>query len=936
MKNIELLQVERLLIKLKSFFTPSFLKTLKLELLNFFRTNSRLLFAYSVILFLLFSQEDFILALFDKYVLILPEFKTTLLSSLFFLTSLIYVIYRFWVLWKNRFVISSFQIILCSVLLIIYSYYRIHNIYIHEYVYFPRNSFIAYLDVISFLLLVFWLITGISYLKNLKAVDIKKTQAGITPGEFNGYIEDQPISDSKYDLLDYTKEVTDLAEKLKSIPFGSSCSIGIIASWGSGKSSYLNLLRNCISDDDFIVVKFNPRHSKNAQNIQEYFFRILLSQLRGYGSEFSTLVKDYLKAIGIIDQNKFVSFIADLLSLNNDDDKKSKLNKAITLLPKRVLVFIEDFDRLLADEIIEVFKLIDGNASLNNIIFLTAYDKEHINKIIDEKYKNEDSFFSDKFFTWEISIPLRPYGRIYDYFVSSLLNGISIKIEEKVLYESDLKNHYDTISYFLPTFRDVKRFLNSYLSQYRLIKSDVEFEDYLLLYLIKYKYPNSFKRLFEKEYIKLPMGSDKSSCYVLKEKLNDDEEDSVKVDEKLFKVLSQLFSGTRVTQERSINTFKTFETYFYNRVYFYLEVKFLESLFVLRKQEAFLQLDEWIEQKKIGDAIEYLTFKNIFLFQTKAEFELFLEIVFYININYYDFQLHLLLLRLLDKQNDVDLTLKYQFVQGEYKQILKEKLEGEPNQYPHQFLLNLTPSKSNLEVYNRIIFSQKEILDIRKSHLSNYIELQKLEFNSLHLNLLYNCVESVAKNTHQIILAKDSCKRIRDLILKSPDYYIDNFVRLGMLSSNPEHNSIACEPFWNQIFKDTTDFEEFIKEVKVKDKVKLELVKTFWEIYKYNDYKPIEFHNQGNVEKKIQQGLQTESKMLREMLQIQSDLIQLKNVSEEPIGILSEETVGNLMLSCDKLSHRIDAIPLYIILNGSIKREIQLYKFQLIEESKSF
>lgn len=44
-----------------------------------------------------------------------------------------------------------------------------------------------------------------------------------------------------------------------------------------------------------------------------------------------------------------------------------------------------------------MFKLIEGNASFPNTVFITAYDKKQINNVISDKYADELSLFSDKF-----------------------------------------------------------------------------------------------------------------------------------------------------------------------------------------------------------------------------------------------------------------------------------------------------------------------------------------------------------------------------------------------------------------------------------------------------------------------------------------------------------------------------------------------------------
>ncbi len=103
---------------------------------------------------------------------------------------------------------------------------------------------------------------------------------------------------------------------------------------------------------------------------------------------------------------------------------KGTVEKSFKALSKRILVLIDDFDRLSKDEIEEVLKLIDNNAAFSNLVFLTAYDKEQVNKIFGDTYKTPDACFVDKFFNLEYSIPIRPYSYLSKYLEDSLVSQI--------------------------------------------------------------------------------------------------------------------------------------------------------------------------------------------------------------------------------------------------------------------------------------------------------------------------------------------------------------------------------------------------------------------------------------------------------------------------------------------------------------------------------
>ena len=199
-------------------------------------------------------------------------------------------------------------------------------------------------------------------------------------------LEDKPITKREQDRLGFGDEVDTLYQRIIERETTSALSIGINARWGDGKSSFINLMEEKFlqNKDLFIVIRFNPRYSTNDK-IQSAFFEELYSELSKYDSRFKSSFNDYLRVIDVMTDNKYLSAFFQSSTLFNRVNEKSRINGAIRRLKKRVIVIIEDLDRLTGDEIVEVFKLIDGNAAFDNLIFISAYDKGRINSLLESK-----------------------------------------------------------------------------------------------------------------------------------------------------------------------------------------------------------------------------------------------------------------------------------------------------------------------------------------------------------------------------------------------------------------------------------------------------------------------------------------------------------------------------------------------------------------------
>lgn len=56
--------------------------------------------------------------------------------------------------------------------------------------------------------------------------------------------------------------------------------IGVMGSWGSGKSSLINLTENYLKEKNIIVIRFNPWFFSNQKNLYLQFFKLIISTLK--------------------------------------------------------------------------------------------------------------------------------------------------------------------------------------------------------------------------------------------------------------------------------------------------------------------------------------------------------------------------------------------------------------------------------------------------------------------------------------------------------------------------------------------------------------------------------------------------------------------------------------------------------------------------------
>jgi len=762
-------------------------------------------------------------------------------------------------------------------------------------------GFLGYSDILAGLLFIF-------SLSCLVYQVYKPKQNSNQNGTYYRIIPDKPITSSEDDLLDYRRDALNLYKIIESLHVNSSHSIGIVSPWGSGKTSYMNMVKELMKNDRFIIVDFNPRHSKETGLIQEDFFKELCSQLKVYNGEFSTLFEDYLDALNIIDKKGFVSWIRLYNKLTGRTNKKTQLQAALDQLNRRIVVFIEDFDRLLDAEIVEVFKLIDENASFRNIIFISAYDKEHLQKLLGSKYDNEESKFSDKFFTQEVYLPRRPYEIILDFVFQKLREWLFWDESNSELQKAWLRNNRDMIQKYIPTLRDAKRFLNLFLRDYLLIKNEVVYSEYFLISLIKYKYPQELNALYEKKY--LTRRHLISSVFEIAKNCDAQSKDII---ETLFPTYDNALMLGTPEDYKSIRFETSFHKYFENYVHGILSVEQMDKVLdpAIKNTDVEQILADWNADNAIQDLLNYLDFKDLFSHGSKLRFERYVDILFWIT-SYVNPYFHIA--RLITKIHTDKLIQIYEYAtETAYKQFIDSKFRGCEYFYiTRQLILNCFSIKHDIE----FIFSKAEILAWSKFYLDSYISTGNAELNT-YKNLLYSCIADIDKISQKITLDIESCEKVRQLIERHPCSYLDGFVFLGGVSSNSDFNSIACEPFWEQIFGSTDNFEAFISDSALNACDKINLVRNFWRLYKRNDYEQIFYESMGNVQEKIDNDLRDEVSKLDKL-----EAIEREYEEEKSAFAAAPETKTKYHNKLNELCSEIDTLHIPLKYRGFVHTKI--------------
>ncbi len=240
---------------------------------------------------------------------------------------------------------------------------------------------------------IFWEIALLSLLTLLSIPIkqyIKKQEANLPEGI--GLVPDEPLTGDEEDEDDwtglksigefYTKRILETLYPSVNPMDSPSFVFGVEGNWGSGKTSLLNIIDKKLKESNVVRVRYNPWMSSSKESLMQDFFNTLADKLPGM-----SLKRDlhrYEKALTNLNTKGVLNSLDALLfSPQNLQKQRDDISDEIKRSKIKMVVFIDDLDRMDAEEILAIFKLIRNVASFRNMVYLVAYDKGYVTAQLD-------------------------------------------------------------------------------------------------------------------------------------------------------------------------------------------------------------------------------------------------------------------------------------------------------------------------------------------------------------------------------------------------------------------------------------------------------------------------------------------------------------------------------------------------------------------------
>lgn len=420
-------------------------------------------------------------SLFAAYLLpILKGFTVSVMSTVVFVILLVWIVIDIFRKFHRRFIVSNQTVGFWLFMLVLWGKYRLGA----DSAYTSYIPFLCYVDFIPVL-------TGEYLLLGLLCRIFKK-EKNFT----GGFGVDEPITSSEEDLLNRKIDAYDAAEKLLATKTENNAfTFGIVAPWGNGKTSFLYMMKEHIDAefaDDVVTISFHSWKYGKSSNLTYLFFEELSKALAPYSTIFSRDIIRYARTVSSIENPtmKFLGSILGCLLPQTVEEQYEDLKKKISNIQRKIVVFIDDIDRLGANEIEELFRLVRNTSNLPSMYFVMAYDKKYVVDTLKNMFPSHSLSYTEKILQEEFFLPIIKGNELQAVLrekLSVFLNSEEMEQVDKLL-NRELFNSIDVFNY-METLRDIKRFANALYLHLRKLHGEIDICDYIILEILRQQYP---------------------------------------------------------------------------------------------------------------------------------------------------------------------------------------------------------------------------------------------------------------------------------------------------------------------------------------------------------------------------------------------------------------------------------------------------------------
>jgi hypothetical protein len=320
------------------------------------------------------------------------------------------------------------------------------------------------------------------------------------------YLSDQPIEGAAQDRFNRAPFARRIADTIAKRTDPSSIVIGLFAPWGDGKTSVLEMMQESLDGCEHVIaIRFNPWHFGSEELVLRAFFATLadalgkkLPNFKEKAGALLSIASVSLGGVVEINPGEAAKGFGDSLSSVGLEELKARIEALLAESGKRVVVLIDDIDRLDRDETHSIFKLVKLSASFKHTCYVLAFDDDVVSAALGQRYGAGSVEAGRSFLEKIIQVPLHlpPADKISlreltFEGVNAALKQADISIKQERV-DAFVRHFVDGLEPKLETPRLAKLYTNALTFSLPLLKGEVDIADLMLIEGIRVFYPKLY------------------------------------------------------------------------------------------------------------------------------------------------------------------------------------------------------------------------------------------------------------------------------------------------------------------------------------------------------------------------------------------------------------------------------------------------------------
>jgi hypothetical protein len=258
-----------------------------------------------------------------------------------------------------------------------------------------------------------------------------------------------------------------------------------------------------------IIIWFNPWSFSEQEKLLQAFFQQIYAEIKKVdskaGEDLKQTIKKFAQVLGALEPIPWVGqvfsagqkFVDIFVSDKTIQDTKKEVADIFRKLNRRIVIIIDDVDRLNREEIRLLFQAIKINADFPNTVYLVAFDRSVVENALSNEQGVSGREYLEKIVQVGFNVPDPDPTLLNKMLFDELDRILNPVLSEPLDRERWLKLYHSGFNSFFQSARDIKRYVNSLEMNLGMVYAEVDVVDFIGIESLRVFMPEIYQGIAE-------------------------------------------------------------------------------------------------------------------------------------------------------------------------------------------------------------------------------------------------------------------------------------------------------------------------------------------------------------------------------------------------------------------------------------------------------